>query len=548
MRFLLSTALALVLPSVASAEDILARGDIASATVYAQGAEVVRLVRVDLPAGQHRLIIPMRDLEGGELPDVTGPDGMRVGVPQVLRAVSIPEGSLDTAAEAEARAAAETAKGALQAAEDQLAVRDAEIDGIEAQLTYLTLLSRGGQDGAAMPEDPAVLTQLLSTLGAETVRAGAELQAAQADRRALEEAVSDRREELEIANRALAELRPFGPDATAIAVDVDMPEAGSAEFEITYFTFESAWHTSYVLDLSSETGTLEVERLIHFTHLGPAPWRDVQMQFSTANPSRQSTPSDVYPAPARIMPPMPVAPAASLRGGVMEMAVDDMAMEPVIIAEDASAVLQTNGLSLVYAYQQPVTLGPDGMVTLPFDTLSLEMELENRAVPRRDQTAFLWAMGENESGEPILPGEARLYRDGDLIGGTYLPLIASGADMDMGFGPLDHLQLTWQDLSRDESDRGIFVTSDEQSRSVAFSVVNTSDSAETVRLLYATPFSEQEDLEVNVTLSRAPDEQDVDDKRGVVAWDLEVAPGTEQGIQMNVDLSWPEDQVLNWQP
>jgi len=203
---------------------------------------------------------------------------------------------------------------------------------------------------------------------------------------------------------------------------------------------------------------------------------------------------------------------------------------------------------VVYDYTDPVSIGPSGMVTLAFDALTLDVRLENRAVPRRDATAFLLAMGENTTGEPILPGPATFFRDGDLMGDSTLPLVPPNAEVDMAFGPLDHLRLTWQDLSLDEGDRGIFITENEQQRRVAFSVENTSGTVETVRLLYAVPFAEQEDIDVDVTFSRPPDETNVDDLRGVAAWDLEVPAGETTRIEMSVDLAWPDEMMLDWRP
>jgi uncharacterized protein (TIGR02231 family) len=216
------------------------------------------------------------------------------------------------------------------------------------------------------------------------------------------------------------------------------------------------------------------------------------------------------------------------------------------VAEAARMV--EDGLSIVYDYALPVSVGPTGEVGLRLDTLSLDVELQNRAVPRRDATAFLVAMGENGTGEPILPGEARFFSDGDLVGTDYLPMIPDGAEIEMAFGALEHLVLTWQDLSLDEGDRGIFVSENEMRRRTAFGVENTSGEAERVRLVHAAPFAEQEDLTVSVEFSRAPDSRDVDDLRGVMAWDLELAPRSEARIEMTVELSWPEGMMLNWRP
>jgi hypothetical protein len=43
--------------------------------------------------------------------------------------------------------------------------------------------------------------------------------------------------------------------------------------------------------------------------------------------------------------------------------------------EDRAAMI-VSGLSVVYDYAAPVSVGPSGEVTLPFDDLSLDMELK----------------------------------------------------------------------------------------------------------------------------------------------------------------------------
>jgi uncharacterized protein (TIGR02231 family) len=542
MRILATTALALCLPGMALADDILLRADIAEALVFADGAEVARRSEVDLPAGRHRLLIPMRDFGDPSLMEVTAPEGVSVGLPQPVERIAIPEGALDSATEAAARDAVERAEDALQAVRDALGLRDAAIAGLETQLAYLQSLSRGGPEGAAMPSDPARLAEILATLGTETERVGTELQAAREARRADEETLEERTRDVAAARAALADLEPFGTEAPGIALEIEVAEATRGQVGISYLTWDASWSPAYALRLDTEVGALAVERSIEFSYHGGAVWRDVQTRFSTAIPNRQRVPSGVFPDPVRIAPPAP-EPAPRIAGGLADA---EMMPAPVLMAE--AAVMVTDGLSVVYDYTAPVTVGPSGEVTLPFDDLALEVDLENRAVPRRDATAFLVATGRNDSGEAILPGEARFFRDGDLVGTDFLPMIPAGAEVEMAFGALDHLVLSWQDLSLDEGNRGVFVSENEQRRRFAFGVENTSGTAEEVRLLYATPFAEQEDLDVEVTFSRAPDELAVDDMRGVNAWNLSVAPGEEARIEMTVEMTWPEDMVLTWWP
>jgi len=545
MRFALSLTAAFMVGTAALADDIVIRADIAEATVFLSGAEITRRGTISVPPGTHRLLIAMPDAAQAERIAVSGPDGLTLGPPQRLSGQVIAEGALDDPEQSVARAAVEAARDAVQQAQDDLTAADATLRALEAQMSYLTALSRGGPDGAVMPADPATLPQILVTLGAETERVQADTLAAQVARRDLAEALSDRQAGLEAAMTALARLRPLGTSIDVIEVALRTDTAVEAEVTLDYFSYAAGWEPSYEFHLDSETGTLEVTRFITVHSSGVARWQDVATLFSTAQPNRQRDASALYPTPARIVEPVQPRTAGIARIGEAEMALADAA--PVVVAEPR-ADLRVEGLSVSYVYSDPVSIGPGGEAVLPFDTLTLQTTTEARAVPRIDTTAFLVAMGRNDTGEPILPGPAGFFRDGALVGEAMIDLIAAGAEVDLGFGPLDHLQLVWIDRTLAEGDRGIFTSSNTQDRAIAFGVENTSDRPEQVRLLHATPFAEQEDLTLDLTLSPAPDARDIDDLRGVHAWDLTVAPGETALVEMEVDLSWPEGQVLTWRP
>ena len=552
MRFALSLSALLLTSTAALAEDILIRADISAATVFASGAEVTRSTTVTIPAGEHRVLIAMPDALQADLVQVVGPDGLTLGLPQILTGYTIGEGTLDDPVQAAARAAVDSARDAVETAQDDLTLADTAMRALEVQLAYLTALTRGDENGVALPTDPALVSQFLATLGAETARVQTEMQAARVARRALATALEDRQAELNAATEALARLRPFAQavDVMEVAVQADAPI--EADLALSYLTYNAGWEPGYELHLDSETGAVAVDRFIHVHAAGPARWQGVDMVFSTATPTRDRTPSNLSPSAARIIEPAPApSPVAGLLTRDAEAFAETAGMiEPAIVMEDSGfrAQMQVQGLSVSYDYTTPVSIGPSGTATLPFDALTLEAEMENRAVPRHDDTAFLVAMAQNDSGETILPGPARFYRDGSLVGEDMLPLIAQGEEVEIAFGPLDHLQLIWIDRSLAEGDRGIFVSSDTQARAVGFGVENTSDAVEAVRVLYATPFAEQEDLELDLTLSPQPSERDIDDLRGVHAWDLQVGPGQTEMIEMQVEFSWPEGQILNWRP
>lgn len=547
MRFALSLTAALLTGTAALADDIVIRADIDAATVFLSGAEITRRGSVTLPAGTHRLLIAMPDADRAERIGISGPEGLSLGLPHPFSGQIVPEGALDDAGQAAARAEVTEAETALQRAQDDLTAADAALRALEAQLSYLQALSRGGPEGAAMPADPAALPRLLETLGLEMARVQTEILAAQVARRDLTEALQDRQTDLARAQAALDRLRPFGTSIEGVAVTVTSATEIDAEFALDYLNFDAGWEPSYEFRLTSETGALEIARQVTLYTDGRTHWQDVAVTVSTAEPSRQRLPTMVHPTPARLIDPAPTIMRETSRLGSPSLEMVDAAAMPTLVVEPAAAVA-IEGLSLSYVLADPVSIGPEGEAVLTLDTLTLDTETEARAAPRVDDTAFLIAVGRNDTGEPILPGHARFFRDGALVGEDMTGLIPAGAEMDLAFGPLDHLRLTWIDRTLAEGERGIFTSATTQEREIAFGVENLSEQAEELRLVYATPFAEQEDLEIEVTLSPAPDARDIDDRRGVHAWDLSVQPGETRLIEMGVALEWPEGQVLTWRP
>lgn len=546
-RYLTTAALLWVLPTTAMAEDILLRADIEAATVYANGAQITRAATVPLSVGEHTILIAMPDVGLASLIQVDGPGGLALSPPQRVSGFQIAEGALDDAEQAAARQAVDAAGDAVVDAEDAISEAEAAIGAIEAQQAYLQALTEGGESGIAMPDDPALVPQFLATLGAEMARVSNELVTTLEIRRTLDAALADRVATLDRARDAFTRLRPFEFAVDGIAVRVSVTEPVEVPIRVTYQTGGVFWQTSYDLRLESDSGQLDLNRFIRLNASTPARWNDVSVTFSTDNPGRQRSPQEVFSTPVRIA--APELREVGAAGGFGQLRLADTVAAPLVSpAEAPAAQVVTNGLSLQYAYEAPVTVGLTGEVLLPFDDLTFATETEARGAPRFDQTAFLMAMGINDSGEPILPGEARFYRDGALVGEGFLDLVPTGGEMDLAFGPLDHLRLIWIDRSLAEGDRGVFVSSNTQERRISFGVENLGDTTETVRLIYATPFAEQEDVSLDLTLQPTPDERDVDDLRGVEAWAVDIAPGATEMIDMAVELGWPEDQVLTWRP
>ena len=97
---------------------------------------------------------------------------------------------------------------------------------------------------------------------------------------------------------------------------------------------------------------------------------------------------------------------------------------------------------------------------------------------------------------------------------------------------------------RSGGETGVFATANELTESAVITVENTGDQAWPIRLLDQVPYSEQDDLDIEVTASPEPTETDVDGQRGILAWDFELAAGAKKTITLEHRLGWPEGMEL----
>ncbi|WP_419555658.1 DUF4139 domain-containing protein [Ruegeria lacuscaerulensis] len=106
------------------------------------------------------------------------------------------------------------------------------------------------------------------------------------------------------------------------------------------------------------------------------------------------------------------------------------------------------------------------------------------------------------------------------------------------------LTLKHQILGRRSGDVGLISRSNERVERAQIHIENLSDQTWPLRLLESVPFSEQDDLNITWSANPSPAEENVDNRRGVLAWEMELAPGQAETIQIETELNWPEGMIL----
>ncbi|WP_010141065.1 DUF4139 domain-containing protein, partial [Oceanicola sp. S124] len=221
----------------------------------------------------------------------------------------------------------------------------------------------------------------------------------------------------------------------------------------------------------------------------------------------------------------------------------DMALMAAPQMEE-KAVAGFDGINVTYAAPQPVSVANDAdAVKIALGRVDFTPEVFARAVPLHDASAFLVAGLTNDSGELLLPGMAQLFRDGTFVGRSQIDLVPDGEETEWSFGPIDGLRLT-RLQERLDGDRGVISRQNTRHEAVTLRVENRTAQAWDLRLLDRVPYSEQDDLKIEWSADLAPEVVDFDDRKGVLEWRFPLAPGAEQQILLEHEVTWPEGMVL----
>lgn len=543
MRHILAPLLALaLLPSMALADDFAVPSQVDAVTLYPWGAQVSRRVEFTAPVGVHRIIVPdlPANTQAGAL-RIVAPDGVRVGAVSLASRRQPATDDLTRTDIKAAKAEVERLEAVLRDKEDAIAATRLEAEAADAQALFLRQIGKDGETKATADE----LSALAQTIGSGILAARRTALAATQQADAAERALKPDQEALEKARQALAALSA-DPDTATLVLEVQTEAEGPVTLTVLDYNGAGSWQPVYDLrlDRGGDADTLVVDRGVLISQDSGEDWLGVKLTLSTARPAGQNAPTQLLPWQQVIIGENErgslydsrkvgaPAPAAAEAGGIAPVIVEDAAVEMA-------------GAIVTYVYPTRVDLrtGVEDL-RLSLDSLTLTPKVRAVAVPMRDMNAYVVAETRNSTPEILLPGSATLWLDGQMVGQAYLPLVAANDKTDIGFGPIDGLVLTRKVPTRSEGDTGVLSRSTQLDEKAILTIENLTAEDWPIRVLDQVPYSEQADLVIKYAASPKPTVENVDDERGVLAWDFDIAKGTKQVIELNYRMTWPSGYVL----
>lgn len=528
------TALALLMALPATAEQFALTSQVTEAELYPQGASLIREAGFDLPAGTHELVIadlplsvPLDDLR------VAAP-GLTIGTVTLRRDALPPRDPAETPAVIAAKAEIERLEEEITAQKDRINLAGARATAAQLALDALARVQLGDTDPATLPQMSAAIAQSAETAAQDLVQAQTEL-------RPLNAVLKELRADLADAQAALAALQPDQGARGMITVQVTTAEAASGTLRLSYLTEAAAWRPAYDLHLDRAEKSLRIERGALIEQSTGEPWQDVQIAMSTARPSGATAPSQLWPELRRVENPQELAETYSMRAAT---AAPQVAMDREAASFKGGVAEITEGLRTRYTYDAPISVasGADAL-RIALGNFDLDPEIFVRAVPSRDTTGFMAASFENSTGETILPAQAAFYLDGTFTGNRWLDQIPAGSKAELGFGPVEGIQLR-QILRANEGDRGLLSSRSERREEAVYEVKNQTGLPWDIRMLAQVPYSEQEDLRITWEADPMPDERNLDDAQGILEWRFTLPAQDTKQIELIHRLRWPEGMEL----
>lgn len=176
---------------------------------------------------------------------------------------------------------------------------------------------------------------------------------------------------------------------------------------------------------------------------------------------------------------------------------------------------------------------------------ALETALAVRAIPAEESVAYLYGTAKYDDEAPLPAGEMAVYRDGAFTGTGYLDILRPGEEAEISFGVDEGVSIEWRFDGEERSTDGIISKTETIERRFTIEVQNLHRKAFDIEILDQLPVAQHENIKVKLLDSATPpDERDVGDEPGILAWRGKYEPGEQRSIKLHYSVSYPKGQVL----
>ena len=376
--------------------------------------------------------------------------------------------------------------------------------------------------------------------------------------------------------RKLQELRAQISNFERQAViSVTRGHKGKTTIKLSYIVEGANWLPQYNLRAQPAKGLVSVEYNALVFQTSGEDWNDVAVKLSTAQSAMVAASPAVEPMQVKLGAPTPtvsvdskmsrLAPAmeaekdefrdlsqqvqmyqtrrqeAAAKGKMGEMALNEAALSNQILElqadREAAQVIRTQSKRIARVEGVSATYDIPGRLWVPSKTeqqlvniTSFESKADFAAIGTPILTDYVYMEGNitNDGDTILLAGPASMYRDGEFAGKGQVELVTKGEKFTAGFGVDSQIR-----ISREFKDKKVDTLFGNRVDRFEYrlAIENYKNTAVKLRLLERIPYTQDTGLEIRDFETNTPLSMDQDYVRtlkdkGILRWDLELAPNT----------------------
>jgi uncharacterized protein (TIGR02231 family) len=441
---------------------------------------------------------------------------------------------------------------------DQRSSAEAQLQAAETQKNLISNLSQlptrpAPAQGAERVED---WSQILTTISTGSLEAQRNASDALVKMRAFDRQIED-------LEKKLAALSPAEEERTEIKVHVEALAPVDADLVVRYQVPGASWTPLYDARLTTGDKTvapsLSLVRRAEIRQNSGEGWDNAALTLSTTRPNASAAIPELNtitvdfeqpPPPPRPMAAAPMADDASVRrkeDRERNMAALEIASAPPQAVEAQQASVIASPFQAMFAVPGRSSV-PNTNEAKRVQLLveKIEPQLGIKTVPSEDPKAYLYAMLVVPAGTPLLPGPVSLFRDGTFVGTGGLPILSPGEKHELGFGADDLIRVKHALVEEKRGETGLISTSRTDVRMFKITVKNLHERPMAVMVLDHIPVSNNADIKVEPIGRTSPSTTDVEDKRGVLAWDLKIDADEEAVVDFGYRVVWPSAKTITY--
>lgn len=519
---------------IVQADDFTVDAPITSVKVHRNyGAIVTRSFALDLPAGEHQIII-------ADLPEaMDGEYALRATVTKgeaLISQVSLDEKFLPGLG----RDTQQTLLAKLKVLETDQATDATAIEAVKMQLDFIQSMAREATKGDyASPAD--VLEALQQSFDFVKSNSAALL----TEKQRLQFGMKNRSAEIDAVKAEIRQLggKRYRAIEGTLAMFAQQPV--KVGIDLQYLVRAAKWDIDAEANLDSAQSSTHLKLFARISQETSEDWNSVPITLSTTRPSLGVG----IPAPEPVYFNLedPNKQLAQMLDRVRSARITEEAEPaPPFLSKPGQADYFASDFDAEFILPVAATLLADGsekrFLLRDYEAPSSTVV---RLVPGQSNSAYVYSNA-TFSGVPFIEApRVSLMRNSNFVGAGRWPNLQQNEPLQLPFGADPKVAIEVITVPSEDGDEGILNRKQVKETKQQYQVTNKHDVAMTVEVFDALPNAMNEDLEIErLRGTTAATEVDVDNQPGVILWRKTLAPGEIWTINHWYRMSYPTDQRI----